>query len=413
MKVKKIKKTRIGTIFVSFLLLCAMVMNIVGCSGFLAKTHAENSKADGILMDFALRLLRASEEEGKNALISPLSLLYALAMTANGARGETREQMETLTGMTVEEWNSYLSSYRQCLPKAKKGENLVLHLANSIWFNDSKEFTINQNFLQTNADYYEAAVYKTSFNIQTCKDINNWVKKNTDGMIPAILEEISPEDIMYLVNALVFDANWRIFYSETEEGMFTREDGERQNVQFMRGTENSYLEYKKAAGFMKLYEGGKCSFVALLPKEGVSMSEYIASLDGQTLNALLKNPKDTPVETLLPKFEIEYGAEMSKILEKMGMSRAFDPNEAEFEGLGTSTSGNIFISRILHKTFFSVGEKGTRAGAVTIVGVNEGSPYTVPNQRKQVVLDRPFVYMLIDCERAIPLFIGTMEDMKQ
>lgn len=217
--------------------------------------------------------------------------------------------------------------------------------------------------------------------IPDCKDINNWVEKNADGMIPAILEEISSENSMYLVNALAFDADWRVFYSENEEGRFTREDGERQNVQFMRGTEDSYLEDKKATGFMKLYEGGKCAFVALLPKEGVSVSEYIASLDGQSLNALLKNPKDTPVETLLPKFEIEYAAEMSKILEKIGMSRAFNPNEAEFEGLGTSASGNIFISRILHKTFFSVGEKGTRAGAATIVEVKYGgSSHTVPTK---------------------------------
>ena len=178
----------------------------------------------------------------------------------------------------------------------------------------------------------------------------------------------------------------------------------------MYGSEGTYFEDEKATGFMKRYKGGKYAFVAMLPNEGVSVSEYIASLDGESLNALLANPQYGTVHTSIPKFETEYKVEMSEILQDMGMTEAFDMYNADFEGLGTSTGGNIYISRVLHKTFISVGEKGTKAGAATIVEMKDGAA-AEPTEPKEVYLDRPFVYMLVDCENNIPFFIGTMMDV--
>lgn len=108
----------------------------------------------------------------------------------------------------------------------------------------------------------------------------------------------------------------------------------------------------------------------------------------------------------MPKFETEYDVEMSDILKEMGMPIAFEPTKADFAGIGTSTEGGVYISRVLHKTFISVGEKGTKAGAATVVEANCGS--AMPREPKEVYLDRPFVYMLIDCENNIPFFIGTL-----
>lgn len=414
------KKTRIGLVMISLLLVCAMAVNLTGCTTMevQAKDLMEGitpnnvnalddlSSQNADITDFAIRLFKASEESGKNTLISPLSVLCALAMTANGAEEETLAQMESVLGMTTEELNLYLYSYMKNLPQSEKYK---LSLANSIWFTEDERFTVNQDFLQTNADYYGADIYKAPFNDQTCKDINNWVKQNTDEMIPEILDKIPDEAIMYLVNALAFEAEWMEIYEKQQvrEGKFTKEDGTKQDVDFMYSTEGTYLEDENATGFKKYYKGGKYAFVAMLPNEGVSVSEYIASLTGESLNALLSNPQHTTVYTSIPKFETEYDIEMSDILKGMGMTEAFDVYNADFEGLGT---GNIYISRVLHKTFISVGEKGTKAGAATVVEMANGAA-AEPQEPKEVYLDRPFVYMLIDCENNIPFFIGTMMDV--
>ncbi len=413
------KKTRISLVIISLLLVCAMAVNLTGCTmevqakdlmegitpnNVTALDNLSSQNAD--VTDFAIRLFKASEESGKNTLISPLSVLCALAMTANGAEEETLQQMEEVLGMTNEDLNLYLYSYMKNLPQ---GDKYKLSLANSIWFTEDERFTVNQDFLQTNADYYGADIYKAPFNEQTKKDINNWVKQNTDEMIPEILDRVPVDAIMYLVNALAFEAEWSAIYKKDQvrEGVFTKEDNTKQNVDFMYGSEGTYLEDENAAGFMKYYKGGKYALVAMLPDEGVSISDYIASLTGESVNALLTNPQHTTVYTAIPKFETEYSVEMSEILKDMGMPKAFDPNNAEFEGLGTSSAGNIFISRVLHKTFISVGEKGTKAGAATVVEMADGAA-AEPQEPKEIYLNRPFVYMLIDCENNIPFFIGTM-----
>lgn len=413
------KKTKLSLVIISLVLLCAMAVNLTGCA---TTVHAEDlmegvtpnsvtalndlSSGSADITDFAIRLFKQTNENGKNTLISPLSVLCALAMTANGAEGETREQMEAVLGMSVEELNLYLYSYINSLPQ---GEKYKLSVANSIWFTDDDRFTVNQDFLQTNADYYGADIYKTPFNKQTLKDINNWVKNETDNMIPKVLEDIPDAAIMYLINALAFEAEWTEIYEKNQvrDKTFTKEDGTKQDVELMYSTEGKYLEDENATGFIKYYKERKYAFVALLPNEGVTVSEYINSLDGESLAAMLANAESRTVETAIPKFESEYDTEMSGVPEAMGMSNAFNVTFANFSGIGDSTEGGIYISKVIHKTYIQVGEKGTKAGAVTAIEMNDGSAGP-PDEVKQVYLDRPFVYMLIDCETNIPFFIGTM-----
>ena len=408
---------------IALILLLTMAANIVSCSmqvrakdlmdGITPNEIAAAerlSEQNPAVTDFAVRLFKASEESGKNTLISPLSVLCALAMTANGAKEETLAQMESVLGMTKDELNIFLYSYMKKLPN---GEKYKLSLANSIWFTDDERFKVNRDFLQTNADYYGADIYKSPFDEKTLKEINNWVKEKTDDMIPEILDEINSEAVMYLVNALAFDAEWAKIYRESsvKYGKFTKEDGSEQNVELMYNTENVYLEDDNASGFMKYYKDGKYAFVAILPNEGVSVSEYISSLDGKSLSEMLANAQIATVRTCVPKFETEYDVNMAEILAKMGMPDAFDSDKADFTGLGTSSVGNIYISRVIHKTFISVDEKGTKAGATTAVEMMpESAP---PTDIKKVYLDRPFVYMLVDCENNIPFFIGTMMDARE
>ena len=405
---------------IALLLVLAMALGMTACSQVSANDLMKDvpAKAVDVLpdmdagaaaaADFGVRLFKTSMEEGENTLISPLSVLYALAMTANGADDETLAQMEQVLGMDVDNLNSYMLAYLDLLPESK---DYKMSLANSIWFKDDPDFIVEQSFLQTNADYYGAGAYKAAFDEGTRNDINNWVKEHTDGMIPEIIDEIPDEAIMYLVNALAFDAKWADEYEEHQirEGRFTMEDGTRQDVDMMHSEEYTYLEDDLATGFIKYYKDRRYAFVAMLPNEGVTVSQYVDSLTGEHLRDLLNNPQDVTVFASIPKFETDYDIEMSEVLQEMGITDAFDLRVADFSRLGTyNVDGmNICINRVLHKTFISVTEQGTRAGAATAVEmVAEGAAEII--EYKEVVLDRPFVYMLIDCETNLPFFIGTM-----
>ena len=359
---------------------------------------------DTAMADFAVNLFQNASLEEENTLVSPLSVMSALAMTANGAEGETLAQMEAVMGMDVSELTSTLHNFLS-------GQSDQLKLANSIWFNDSNLLTVREEFLLTNADHFQADLYEAPMNEHTRKAINNWVDEKTDRMIPEILDQISADSMMYLINALAFEAEWPEVYLETsvEKTTFTREDGTQQPVELMHSSEYQYIEDELATGFIKPYKGGDYAFVALLPREGVSVSEYVASLSGEALLEMLRNPVDTKVFAAIPKFESEYSADMAEVLKEMGMTDAFDANKADFSRMGSCEAGNLYISRVLHKTAITVAEQGTKAGAATVVEIMCGSAFT-PDP-KEVTLNRPFVYMLIDCRQNIPFFIGTLMDV--
>jgi len=414
-------KKRIIAGVLGLALMFSALSSLSGCgpavqaADMMAGVRANSVNADADLTggaaavaDFAVKLFQYSAGE-ENALISPLSVLCALAMTLNGAKGETRAQMESVLGFNAAELNGYLHAYLENLPSDDKYK---VSVANSIWFKDEKSLTVEPDFLQTNADYYGASIYKAPFDDTTLKDINAWVSDKTDGMIKNILDSIPAAAVMYLINALAFDAEWETIYKEpqVQDGIYRTEAGEPRDAEMMYSTERRYLDDGSATGFLKYYAGRKYAFAALLPKEGVSLSDYVASLTGEGLLSTLQNARDAEVKTAIPKYECEYSAEMSGILTNMGMTDAFDAAKADFKGLGKSENGNLFISRVIHKTRITVDEKGTKAGAATVVVVADGAAPIV-EEPKTVFLDRPFVYMLIDCETNLPIFIGTVTDI--
>ena len=397
---------------IALVVLLALLTGCAGTTEDLTAGYIPQAVSDKVLMpdthpaNFAVSLFQSSVEAGENTLVSPLSVLAALAMTANGAEGETLAQMEQVLGATPAQLNSWLHSYL-----SQRKEDDALRLANAIWFNTHERFTPNQDFLQTNADYFGAGIQAARFDDAARRDINDWVADHTGGMIRDILDQIPDDAVMYLVNALAFEAKWAAVYTEDQvrEGTFTTEDGREQNAQLMYDTLYSYLETENATGFIRHYQGGY-AFAALLPNEGTTVSELVAGLDGDSLTELLSEPRSIAVDTAIPKFKAESTLEMSTILQNMGMTDAFDPMLADLTGLGTSSAGNIFINRVLHKTFISVGEQGTRAGAATIVEANDRA-MAVTEDDKQVILDRPFVYMLIDTENDLPIFMGTCMEL--
>lgn len=360
--------------------------------------------------DFSVELFNQTITAGENSLVSPLSVLIALSMTANGADNQTLSQMEEVlaNGLPIEELNNYLYTYINNLPSEDKSK---LSIANSIWFRDEKDrLTVAPDFLQTNADYYQADAYQAAFDNTTVQDINNWVKAKTDGLIDSILEEVPSDAVMYLINALVFDAEWKTIYTKNQISSreFISIDGTNQPAEFMNSEEYLYLEDDSATGFIKPYANGHYSFVALLPNENIAIEDYIATLSGSNFLDIIKNAQQTSVITSLPKFSYDYTILMNNALQNLGMQDAFSGVEADFTRLGRSTHGNIFISKVLHKTYISVDERGTKAGAVTKVEMTDGA---APEER-YVILNRPFVYSIIDNTTNLPVFIGTVMNIE-
>ena len=358
-------------------------------------------------MDFSLRLFELSLKDN-NTLISPMSVLSALGMTANGAEGDTLKQMERVFGLKLEELNSLLANYLNNLPHE---DQLKVSMANSIWFREGHGIDVNSAFLEIAEAYYNVGIYRASFDENTLKDINDWVKDETDGLIENILDRISEDAMMYLINALSFDAEWEepYFDYDVNKGIFHAADGTRQSVDMMHSGENLYMEDGEAKGFLKNYAEGKYVFAAILPSEDLSVYEYISTLTGEKLRSLLKNAEDTTVNAMIPKFSTEDSLDMADLLSEMGIQDLFDPEAADLKKLGTAQY-NLYVSRVVHKTRIQVDEKGTKAGAATVVEVLVGS--AAPEEMKTVYLDRPFLYLIVDTGTYLPLFIGTTLSVK-
>ncbi len=419
------KKCNFCLPFVCLLLTAVLLFNFSGCGttvkaadlmeGISANEVEGNTPDEAFIsnqMELYLKLFKSSALTTKdnNTLISPLSIQLALAMTANGADGNTRDEMAALLGgdVAVEQLNSYLYTYVNGLPSTEKAK---IQIANSIWFRDDENrLTVEKQFLQTNADYYGAAAYKAPFDDSTLNDINNWVDDNTDGMIDKILDEIDPNAVMYLINAITFDAEWQTVYAKQSvyDGEFTKINGEKQTVTMMHSEESQYISDGKATGFLKNYKGGKYSFAALLPNEGIELYDYISGMSADTLQSTLKNVEYGEVIATMPKFSYEYDLKMNSVLAEHGMVDAFSPKDADFTRLGRSSVGNIYVHDVIHKTFISVDELGTKAGAVTKVEMRDEC---MLEPRMVVTLDRPFVYMIIDNATNLPIFMGVVTEI--
>jgi serpin B len=377
---------------------------MLGINAQQVNTVALDDRFRNAAASFSLDLFRTTVSNNSNTLISPTSVLLALAMTANGADGNTLSQMERVLGdgMSIAELNAYLHSFVNDLVSLPKE---LVNISNSIWFKNFG-FTPNRDFLQTNANYFSADAFAAPFDDQTVIDINTWISEATDGLIEQMLDEIPEDAIMYVINTILFDAEWAIVYDE--EGVRNREFTNYNNqlpiTEFMHSSEYSFIQGNDATGFIKPYHSGRYSFAAILPDEHIDIFDYVATLSGEEFLNLIGNARPARVVTALPKFNYEYEILMNEMLIAMGMKDAFCEWTANLSRIGNAR-GNLFVSKVLHKANITVDERGTKAGAATVVEISERTSVLPPPH--YVILDRPFVYAIIDNATNLPLFIGT------
>ncbi|MBQ8014867.1 MAG: serpin family protein [Clostridia bacterium] len=364
--------------------------------------------------DFGFRLFKEALNEETNALVSPASVITALTMAANGANGETLKEIEKMLGMDIKTLNNAFAKDKSVSEGVKS--------ANSVWIRKNVGLNVNQNFIDINKKNFGAEVFTEKFDGTTLKKINGWVSDNTDGLIENMLNEIPADAVMYLINTILFDAEWEFKYSAAdvrENQTFTSESGKKQTVSmlFNEDVTSDYNNFRlgKNEVVIKDYTNGY-SFAAMLPDKGVSVSDAVSSFSGSDfVNAVTKRVDSKPMygihflKTHIPKFEFECSFDFTDILKKLGMPTAFDSQKADFGNMATSPAGNIFIGRVGHNTHIMLNENGTKAGAATYVEMKAGSA-AVPPSYRELRFDRPFIYVIYETNTGMPLFVGTVRE---
>lgn len=365
--------------------------------------------------DFSLELLKkanaaGSSASGSNILISPDSVLTALAMLENGAAGDTLAEMESVMsgGISAADFNLYLASMNSRLCSS---QNVIWNQANSIWSRKGA-IKVKDDFVSKNKKYHDASYFIAPFDSQTVTDMNNWVFNNTRNMIDKIADRLSPEEVMVLINTVAFEGKWASTFGTPSSGTFTTAAGQKQTVPMLRETSGmDYLELKGGKGFVKKYTGGDIAFVGFLPPAGTGIDSYIDSISGSDFIAAWNGRKSRHVRIMMPKFSYDYSVRMSKILQDMGIRKAFT-DEADLSGMYEANAGDphVYVDEVLHKTHIEVDENGTKAAAVTAIFAKAGSAYI--DNVAEVILDRPFLYAIVDTKTGLPLFIGAVRTAK-
>lgn len=369
-------------------------------------TDAETQVANGV-NEFGFSLLSEvlEDDERPNIVLSPLSASMALGMTMAGAKDSTFKAMRStlkLDGLNQAQTNQ---AYRGLVDLFQDLDSSVsFNLANAIWANE--QFTFHQSFFDDVQQHFDAKVTTADFSHpNTVRDVNNWVSEKTTGKIKRIVNGFSPNDVMVLLNAIDFEAEWRDRFDpdDTRTRDFHRPDGSTVPVQMMERTDAPilYVSGEDYSLVELLYGAGGFSMVLAIPWDGDARA-LAQSFDAGTWSTMLAGADSTVVDLLaVPKLKLTYDALLNDVLDALGMGVAFGAG-ADFTGM--SPDGDRFcISTVRQKTFMEVDETGTKAAAVTAVGVRATSFF-------EVAADRPFVFAIRERTSGTLLFVGVIED---
>ena len=347
-------------------------------------------------------------EQDKNIFISPLSVSLALAMTLNGAAGETEQAMTNtlqLQGLDSEAINVGYAGLRQTL--LTSDPKVTLTIANSLWARQGMSF--KQDFLQRNIRFFGAEISTLDFNDPSAsKTINQWVDTNTNGKIQKIVDDIiNPNAVLFLINAIYFKGTWQREFdpSRTQEDPFHLTNGDVKQVPMMR--QQHRYPYYRGENFQAIslaYGDGEMSMYIFLPDRESNLNNFLRDLNAERWEHWMSQFHGQDVSLVMPKFKLEYGRTLNDALKVLGMDIAFQGDLANFSRMA---SAPLYIENVLHKTFVEVNEEGTEAAAATSIGISITS---VPPPPIPFTIDRPFFLAIRDNQTKTVLFMGVVVD---
>jgi serpin B len=371
------------------------------------KIETDNSFA----FDLFKTTYQSSDE--KNVFVSPLSVNMALCMTLNGAAGETSDEMKEALrakNYSLDEINNFNKSLREALLKVDTTTSISI--ANSIWYRNT--LTVKKDFISVNKNYYVAEVNALDFNSpNAAKQINNWVSDKTNKKIPVIIQQISPETMMYLINAIYFKGVWKSKFkkNDTQDEYFhPGDDLDMYKVNMMKQTTHFPYTEDDNCRYLKMVYGNQAfSMILMLPQDDKTVDDVIANLNSESWRNAMRMVS-YEVNLRLPRFKSECEYKMEEaILPAMGMKIPFT-DLADFSGI---TDFPLKISTVIHKTFIEVNEEGTEAAAVTVVGMKDASAGPPPpGTIIDYIVNKPFAFAICENSTGVILFMGKMEDIR-
>jgi serine protease inhibitor len=411
-----------------------LALSMAGCT---SKPKIANGSAASMVTvteaenDFGFRLLRtlAPDRAPANVTVSPLSISQALTMTYNGAGGGTKKAMAQTLGIVSMSSDTVNGANRQLLKslhqplgrrgflhglfKRRRNRKAWLAIANALWI--ERTFSINRDFVGLNEDFYGAEVQSLDFigDPQRATDeINAWVKRNTQGKVPTIVEGLQSDTRLVLTDAVYFKGRWKEPFDPrfTSSRSFFLLDGKSVMTPMMMTTSlretYPYLETDTFQAVRMPYANPRFAMYVFLPRKKDGLQEFLGSLDHQHWKDWTAGFKLREGIIGLPRFQLRYGNKLNDALSAMGMAVAFRPGAADFSGI--ESSRQLYLSDVEHKTFVKVDEQGTEAAAATVV-VAVASARHFPGPFEMIV-DHPFLFAIAEQQSGAILFLGTVID---
>lgn len=383
--------------------------------GKVAETQYDRNLMEKEYRRFSLDLLnqtiKDADGEG-NVMVSPASVMMALDMVAAGAKGDTLKQLTDLfaKGQGPLDQQAFAAAL---MDKINGSKDVDFTCANAVWSNEkSLGDGINTRYVDYIKETFLAEYKAEAFGKDTADEINKWADEHTKHMINKIINDLDPDAAMILVNAICFDGKWENEYEDYQvnTGKFTKADGSTQDVMFLSDETRDYFETDKATGFMKAYKGGEYAFLAILPKDGsISANAFAKDFTAEDYEKFIKSAStEWDVYSKMPEFKSDFELTMNDTLKTLGAGDVFDENKADLSGIA-GEPGDLFVSKVIHKTHIEVDRTGTKAAAVSAVSVEVAS--AEPPEFKTVNCDRPFVYAIVDVKTMTPIFIGTVNEV--
>jgi len=379
----------------------------------LVAAEADQGKLASANTGFAFDLLKqiTREQPGTNIFISPFSVSTVLQMVANGAAGETKTEMQQVlktAGLAPEALNAACKDLNQSL---NSQTNVILNLANAIWHENWIHIT--PAFIADNQCFQVKIAGVDSFtNPKSADIINDWAEKNTHGKIKQAVKFPFPGNTrVVLANAIYFKGKWAEPFekSQTKSRDFhLSNDGEKQVPMMRQSRTFSYEEGDDFQAVRLPYAGDRLQMYLFLPATNSSPQKLLAHLDSENWhNKKLPQFSDRKGTLVFPKFKLDYDVLLNNSLEALGMKRAFVEGGADFSQM--VDNDNLFITMVKQKSFVDVNEEGTEAAAVTTVTMSDSIAFE-PQKPFEMIVDRPFLFVIADDQTKSVLFMGVIYD---